>query len=68
MAPGRGYRRWRHLLFRQMDGKHTSCPEGAFHGDIAAVGLGDVFDDGKAQAGAAQITAAGLIHPIKSFK
>ena len=58
----------KHLLFRQMDGKYTPIPEVALHRYMAAVGLGDVFDDGKPQAGAAQITAAGLIHPIKSFK
>ena len=51
-----------------MDGKHTSLSEGALHGDIAAVSLGDVFDDGKAQSGTAQVTAAGFVHPIKSFK
>jgi len=36
-----------------MDGKYTSNPEAALHRYMATVGLGDVFDDGKAQSGAA---------------
>lgn len=51
-----------------MDGEYTAFSKGAFNRDVAAVSLGDVFDDGKAQTGTAQIAAAGFIHPVKSFK
>jgi len=56
------------LIFGQMDGKGTSLAGCAFHGYLSAVGLGDVFDNGKPQAGAAQLATAGFIDPIKSFK
>ena len=36
-----------------MDGEYTSIPEGALHRYMATVCLSDVFDDSKAQSGAA---------------
>ena len=56
------------LFFWQMDYEHASHPKAAFYGDIATVGLGNVFYDGKAQSGAAHIPTSGLVHPVKSFK
>ena len=41
------------LFLGQMDGECTPRPEGALHRYAAAVGLGDVFDDGEPKAGAA---------------
>ena len=51
-----------------MDRKSASLAEGALDGDVAAVSLGDVFDNCQAQTGAAQIAASGFINAIKPFK
>src|SRR5439155_7877364 len=40
----------------------------AFRFDPAAVQLGDVFHNQQPEAGAAELTAAGLVRAIKSFK
>lgn len=51
-----------------MDGKPTSLSQHTFHGNMAAMGLGDVFDNGQAETGAAQLAAARLVHPVESLK
>ena len=40
----------------------------ALYRHIAAVSLGDVFDDGQAQAGAAELATARLVHPVEPFE
>ena len=51
-----------------MDGKRTSLAGRAFNGYLAAVGLGNVFDNCESQPGTAQFAAAGFVDPVKSFK
>ena len=51
-----------------MDCKGAALADRAFDGDIAAVGLSDVLDNGKPQSRAAQLTASGFVHPVKAFK
>ena len=51
-----------------MNGERTALAGCAFNGYLAAVSLGDVFDNRKAQSGTAQFAAAGFVDAIKSFK
>ena len=51
-----------------MNRKHTPLSGCALHRYLTAVGLNDVLDNGKTQAGAAEFAAAGLVHPVKPFK
>ena len=55
-------------IFGQMDGERTSLAGCAFNGYLTTVSLGDVFDNGQAEAGAAQLAAARLVHPVESLK
>ena len=48
-----------------MQAEHASFAGKALNGHIAAMGLGDVFDDGKAKSCAAQLPASCLIDPVK---
>ncbi len=41
------------IALRQMNRKRTPRAHGARHGHLPVVGLGDVLDDGQAEAGAA---------------
>src|SRR5262249_25070473 len=45
-----------------------AASELAFRFDPAAVQLGDMFHNRQPEAGAAELTAAGLVRAIKSFK
>ena len=51
-----------------MDCESAALAEGAFHGDITAMGLGNVFDNGQPQARAAHGAAAGLVHPVEPLE
>jgi len=51
-----------------MQGEGTPLSGSALHRDLPAMGLGDVFYDGKTQPGAAQFPAPGFVHTIKSFE
>ena len=53
---------------RQVDGKQASFTQAALHRDLAAVGLGDVLDDGEPQAGAAERPAASLVNAVKTLE
>ena len=48
-----------------MNREGTPLPQRAFDGDVAAKGLNDVFDDGETEPGAAELAAAGFVHPVK---
>ena len=37
-------------------------------GDLSAVGLGDVLDDGQPEARAAQLAAARLVHAVEALE
>ncbi len=56
------------LIGQQVEGEDAPFPQAAFQRHPAAVGLGDVLDDGQAQAGAAPLPAPACIHPVKTFK
>jgi len=56
------------LLSRQMDCESTSLARSAVDRYMAAVGLYDVFDYGKAKACAALLTASGLVNSVKPFE
>ena len=51
-----------------MHGKRASLPKGAFNGDPAAMGMGNVLDNGKTKTRSAELPTAGLIDPVESFK
>ena len=51
-----------------MDCKGAALADRAFDGDIAAVGLSDVLDNGKPQSRASKLPAPGFVHPVKAFK
>ena len=53
---------------RQVDGEKAAFAQAAFHRDVAAVGLGDVLDDGQAQARPAQIAAASLVDAVEPLE
>ena len=53
---------------RQGEEKFRAVAEFTFDPDFTAVGLHNVFHNGKPQAGAARFTGAGAIHAIESFK
>ena len=55
-------------FYRQIEGEGAALSQLAVDGDIAAVGLGDMFDDGQPQAGAAELAAARLVHPVEPFE
>ena len=48
--------------------KVLPTPRRAFDRDVAVVGLDDVLDDGQAQAGAAQLAAAGPVDAVESLE
>ena len=52
----------------QMNGERAALALLTFDGDMAAVGPDDVLDDGQTQTGTALFAAAGLVHPVKTFK
>ena len=51
-----------------MQGERAALSQFALHGHTAAVGLGDVLDDGQPQAGTAELAAARFVHPVEPFK
>ena len=51
-----------------MDGEGAAPAQFTFHRYMPPVGLGDVFNDGKPQPGAAHVAAASLVDPIEPFK
>jgi hypothetical protein len=51
-----------------MNRKGAPFAGNALHRHFAAMGLDDVFDDRQPQTGAAQLSAARLIHAIKPFE
>ena len=53
---------------QKLDRKTRSRTDFADHGDRAALGLGQVFNDGKSQTGSPEFPGAGLIHAIKALK
>lgn len=55
-------------LERQVDGEGAALAQCALDGHIAAMDLGDVLDDGQAQAGPAQLPAAALVDDVKPLK
>lgn len=55
-------------IFRQMNTKCTSLTRGAFDSYMTAMGLGNVLDDGQAETGTSQVTAAGLIDAVETLK
>ena len=53
---------------RQMQRKRASFPGDAINGDMAAMGMGDVLDNGKAESRASEFPASGFIDPVESFE
>ena len=51
-----------------MQGESAAFSQFALHGHTAAVGLSDVLDDGQTQAGATELAAARLVHPVELFE
>jgi len=51
-----------------MDREGAAFAKGAFHGDITAMGLGNMLDNGQPQTRAAHGPAAGLVHAVKPFE
>ena len=51
-----------------MDGENTALARGALDGNPAAVDLDDMLDDGKPEAGAPELPAPGLVHPVEALK
>ena len=54
--------------FGQVKGERAALSRSALHGDLSAVSLDDVLDNGKSQAGAAQPPAAGFIHAVETLE
>jgi hypothetical protein len=52
----------------QTDRERAAFAEGAFHGDITAMGLGNMFDNGKPQTRAAHCATADLVHAVKPLE
>ncbi len=48
--------------------KRGALQEGAFDADVAAHGAGEVFDDGQAKSGAAELAGASLVNAIEAFE
>src|SRR5438034_1841376 len=55
-------------LSRQREDNARGHAQSAFRAHAATMQRDDVFDDGKAEAGAAIFAASPLIHPIKALK
>ena len=53
---------------RKVDAEGAAPAEAAVDGDAAAVGLGDVLDDGEAEAGAAELAAARLVDAVEALE
>ncbi len=51
-----------------MQGKCAPLARGAFHRDIAFMGLNDMLDNGEAQSCPTQLTAPPLVHPVEPFE
>ena len=51
-----------------MNREGTSLPQRTFDGDMAPMGLNNVFDNGQTEPGTAEFAAAGFVHPVKSFE
>jgi len=51
-----------------VDGEFAALAHRAFDGDAATVGLDDALDDGKAEAGAAELAAPGLVDAVEALE
>ena len=51
-----------------MQRKRASFSRDAVNGYPAAMGMGNVLDDGKTESRTAKFTASGLVDPVESFK
>ena len=57
-----------HLRLWQREEKRRALAQLAFHPDLAAVVLHDVFDDGQTQTRAALLARPRLVHPVKPLE
>ena len=51
-----------------MNREGTPLPQRTFDGDVAAMGLNDVLDDGQTEPGAAELATAGFVHPVEPLE
>ena len=53
---------------RKLDAERGALVGLAFDADVAAEGLGEVLDDGEAEAGAAELAGAGFIDAVEPLE
>ena len=56
------------LAFGQMNGKRTSLSRGALDANSSPMSMGNVFNDSQSQTSAAEFTATGLVHHVKTLE
>ncbi len=52
----------------QLNNETAAFSQPAFNRNMAAMGLGNVFDDGQPQTGSPHVAAAGFVHPVEALK